>query len=401
MTSNVSAGAPALAPEIISGAAGPVGGISWRPAVRHRIPIRLMLLLLALPWGEVLAAEPFLDDESCLVCHKYPMLRGLTAQGTERSYYVGPEVFSRTVHRNVPCRDCHKEIKALPHDPVKEGVRCDSECHAINNPATGRPFSHKVIYDTYRKSVHGRDKGSGGLTPYCTDCHSNPLYNPAQQAPPEEVIKRCVVCHEERGFVVRWYNHTSRRVLGVQRYGEEVVSLCASCHADETVIEKAVEKAASEGRKLGRKFPHAVESYQESFHGKMTGLGLAAAANCLDCHADRDHYFLGVHNIRPSRDPASPVSSEKRLETCRRCHKNANAKYALLDPHPTSERQGDPFRYWAELIYGIIGDLVIVGLVGVSLFETVGRRRDGVAWRLVNGTSWRRPSSRGRERVVD
>lgn len=361
----------------------------------------LAALVLALAAGAAVAAEPFLDDESCLMCHKYPMLKGVAESGAERSYYISPEVFSRTVHRHVPCRDCHKEIRTLPHDPVKEGVRCDAECHAIKNPATGRPFSHKPIYDTYRKSVHGRDKGAEGLTPYCTDCHSNPPYNPAQPSPPDHVVKRCVVCHEDRNFVVRWYNHTGRRILGVQRHGEEVVALCATCHADPKVIEKSLAKAKSEGRELGRKFPHAVGSYQESFHGKMTGFGLAAAANCLDCHAERKNYFLSVHDIRPSRDPASPVGEAKRLETCRRCHASADANYALLDPHPTSLREDNPFRYWAELIYGIIGDLVIVGLVGVSLFETLGRRRDGVAWRLTGGSSWRRWSRRGRERVVE
>jgi len=369
--------------------------------MHHGILLALVPLGFAVASGIGFAAEPFLDDESCLICHKYPMLKGVTEAGAVRSYFISPELYSRTVHRHVPCRDCHKEIKALPHDSVKEGVRCESECHAINNPATGRPFSHKAIYDTYRKSVHGRDKASGGLTPYCTDCHSNPLYNPAQSSPPDDVVRRCVVCHEDRGFVVRWYNHTGRRILGVQRYGEEIVALCASCHGDGTVIGKSLEKAKSEGRELGRKFPHAVESYLESFHGKMTGFGLAAAANCVDCHVDQKNYFLGVHDIRPSRDAASPLADGNRLETCRRCHTRADANYSLLDPHPTSRREDNPFRYWAELIYGIIGDLVIAGLVGVSLFETVGRRRDGVAWRLVNGSSWRRRSPRGRERVVE
>ena len=60
----------------------------------------------------------------------------ITEDGVLRSYYIQPEVFARTVHRNVPCRDCHTEIKELPHKPVKVGVTCNTECHSIKNPAT-------------------------------------------------------------------------------------------------------------------------------------------------------------------------------------------------------------------------------------------------------------------------
>jgi nitrate/TMAO reductase-like tetraheme cytochrome c subunit len=382
------------------------GGANNRVNLGRTLATGLVLLLLAAASGIAFAAEPFLDDESCLICHKYPMMGRITQEGVARSYYIVPELFGKTVHRNVPCRDCHKEIQTLPHDPIKQGVRCDSECHTIKNPATGQLFSHKTVYDRYRKSVHGRQKTapeteSSAPTPYCIDCHTNPLYNPAQSAPPEDVVKRCVVCHEDRKFVVRWYNHTSRRILGVQRSSAEIVALCSSCHGDPKLVSQNLEQAKSEGRELGRKFPHAVESYLESFHGKMTRFGFTAAANCLDCHADNKNYFLSVHEIRPSRDPESPVSSENRVETCRRCHTYADKNYALLDPHPTSLQHDNPFRYWAELVYNIIAIVVIIGLVGVSMFETVGRRRDGVAWRVVNGTSWRRRSNRGRDRVVE
>jgi len=34
------------------------------------------------------------------------------------------------------------------------------------------------------------------------------------------------------------------------------------------------------------------------------------------------------------------------------------------------------------------------------MIETYGRRRDGVAFRLKQGTSWRRKSKRDRDRVI-
>lgn len=349
------------------------------------------------------AAHAFEDDDGCLMCHKYPMMARVTDEGVVRSYYVVPEIFARTVHRNVPCRDCHTGITELPHKVSKEGVTCNTVCHSLKNPATGQPFSHKGIYEAYRGSVHGREKlaaGVGADKPYCITCHTNPLYNPAEAAPPEAIVKRCVVCHEDRRFAERWYNHTSRRIREVRRSSVEIVALCSSCHGDKNLVERHLQKARSEGRELGRKFPFAIESYEESFHGKLTKYGFTATANCLDCHADASNYFKTVHEIRPSRDPASPVAAGNRLQTCQRCHTRADANYARLDPHPTSHPLDNPFRYWAEKVYGIVGNVVIVGLVGISLFETFGRRRDGVVWRLRHGSSWWRRSKRGRDRVV-
>lgn len=371
--------------------------------MRNRRLAQRTLFALLLFLGGGAAVQAFEDDEGCLICHKYPMMGRITDEGALRSYYVLPEVFSRTVHRSVPCRDCHTEINELPHEPVKTGVTCNTECHSIKNPATGRPFSHKAIYNAYKESIHGRKKHASGTEadkPYCITCHTNPLYNPAENAPPKHITGRCVLCHEDKDFVERWYNHTSRRIREVKRSPAEIVELCSSCHGDPKLIERRVEQAKADERELGRKFPVAVSSYEESFHGKLTRYGFARTANCLSCHADSQNYFKSVHEIRPSRDPVSPVSTQNRLETCRRCHIRADENYARLDPHPTSHREDNPFRHYAELIYNIIGDVVILGLVGLSLFETFGRRRDGVCWRLKQGSSWRRKSPRGRDRVV-
>ncbi len=367
---------------------------------RRRRHIAAAVLLLSV--GYAGASRAFEDDENCLMCHKYPMMARVTDEGALRSYYIVPEIFARTVHRNVPCRDCHTEIKELPHKPVKEGVTCNTVCHSLKNPATGQPFSHKVIYEVYRESVHGRPKQANGPDadkPYCITCHTNPLYNPAEAVPPEPIVKRCVVCHEDRRFAERWYNHTSRRIREVRRSSAEIVALCSSCHGDKKFVERRLRQAKSDGRALGAKFPYAIESYEESFHGKLTKYGFRQTANCLDCHADASNYFKTVHEIRPSRDAASPVSAERRLQTCQRCHTRADANYVRLDPHPTSRPESDPFRHWAELIYSVIGDVVIVALVGLAMFETFGRRRDGVVWHLRDGSSWWRPSKRYRDRI--
>ena len=358
--------------------------------------VSLLILLFNNP------AQAFEDDSGCLLCHKYPKMGRITEEGTKRIYQVIPNAFGSTVHRNVPCTDCHNYIKQLPHREVTEGVRCDSECHSIKNPATGKNFSHKPIYNKFKESVHGREKIETGLDadkPYCVTCHTNPIYNPDEEVLPENIIDRCVVCHEDRDFVVNWYKHTSRRIREVKRSPSEIVQLCSSCHDDKALVERHVENAKEEGRELGRKYAIAVESYNESFHGKVTRYGFTNAANCLDCHAKQKNYYMNVHDIRPSRDPESPVSKKNKVETCRQCHTYADEKYAQLDPHPTSNKDANAFRYYANIIYAWVGDIVIALLVGMALLETIGRRRDGVGWSLRKGSSWWRKSRRDRDRI--
>ncbi len=327
---------------------------SWLYEYRFPVAIKWRYIFLVCLFfsGDLLALEnsiagdksPYIfdkrfeDEEGCLMCHKYPKMARVTEGGARRSYYVMPEVYGDTVHRNVECGDCHSYIKQLPHRDVEEGVKCDSECHSIKNPATGKYFTHKPIADIYKKSVHGRAKVVSGHDqdkPYCVTCHRNPVYNPAEIVAPKKVLERCIICHEDRKFVVSWYKHTSRRIKEVKRSKGEIVALCSTCHGDKRLVERHLKAAEEEGRELGRKYPIAVESYNRSFHGKVTRYGLTKAANCLDCHADAENYFLSVHNIRPSRDPKAPTHIDIKVNTCNRCHTRSYKFYAALDPHPS------------------------------------------------------------------
>ena len=87
------------------------------------------------------------------------------------------------------------------------------------------------------------------------------------------------------------------------------------------------------------------------------------------------------------------------FETCKRCHIYANENYAAIDPHPTGDREDNPFIYYAEIGYNWVAYVVIALLVGLALLETIGRRRDGVGWRIHHGSFWWRRSRRGRDRV--
>jgi hypothetical protein len=189
-------------------------------------------------------------------------------------------------------------------------------------------------------------------------------------------------------------------VLDVKRTGQEIVEICTRCHADEELIARHKEAADKEGRPLGEKFPIAGTSYKESFHGKVIRYGLVGAATCLDCHADSNEYYKGVHKILPSRNPESPVHESNRVKTCKRCHKNADENYAVVDPHPSFEEEYNPILHKGEKAYSIFGNIVVFALIGLSMFETFGRKRDGAGWRLRKGSTWWRKSRRHRERVI-
>ena len=308
-----------------------------------RLPLLVLLATLFFPALSNVAVAA--DDENCLMCHKYRKMGRITEEGARKYYYVDEPEFMQTVHFNVKCRDCHDYIDRIPHKEVAEGVNCAKECH-IKNPATGKFFSHKMIDETYQKSVHGRPKLPEGTNadmdkdkPYCIYCHINPKYNPGEKDPPVWITKRCVVCHEDEEFVNHWYSHTARRIKEVMREPKEVVALCSSCHEDEEMMHK---------HKLEGKALHAADSYKASFHGSMVKLGWGKPAHCLSCHADADNYFLSVHDIRKADDPKATIHPDNRHKICAKCHKGSGKNYATIDEVHYNPHVNHPIEFYVE-----------------------------------------------------
>ena len=86
-----------------------------------------------------------------------------------------------------------------------------------------------------------------------------------------------------------------------------------------------------------------------TIHGELTRLGYQPAADCYDCH--------GSHTIWPASNPASLISPQRRLETCRKCHPYATANFAAFDPHVNYHNpQESPAVYW---IYRVLLTLLL------------------------------------------
>ena len=110
-----------------------------------------------------------------------------------------------------------------------------------------------------------------------------------------------------------------------------------------------------------------LEQYQMSLHGQLTQLGHAPAAKCADCH--------GWHEVQPVADPRSPVFAANRLQTCQKCHPEANANFANFDPHADHH---DPQR--SPLLHWVYTGLMTILLSVIGFFAV-----HSVLW-LVRGT---------------
>ena len=325
------------------------------------------------------------DKENCLMCHKYRQIGRIDEKGIKRSYYVNENIYANTTHRNVPCRDCHTYINRLPHDPVTEEVNCSNECH-IKPPFSKENFSHRKIIKIFNKSVHGIKKGDSeelkAAKPYCKYCHLNPVYRTvAEERIAPTALNRCLNCHDRKGVTAAYKHITHRLRRKTSRSPQEIVQLCSkNCHADIGKMEKF---------KVSRESLEAVETYNESIHGKAVGLGSQKAADCVSCHASS-----AIHDIYKKDESQSTVNKANLVETCKQCHENVNQRFVQIDVHSAIEPHEKPVLYYMTIGLTFMFYNSVFGLIALALIETFGRKKDGIKWQIRRGTTWRGRSKR-------
>jgi hypothetical protein len=276
-----------------------------------------MLALLILAGGASLSGDVFAADrENCLMCHKYSGIGRFDDTGHRRIFFLNESIFRTSVHGFLRCRQCHVDIKAIPHTDT-HGVSCTVDCHLIE-PSTKswgdkkKNFSHQRVADIFNASVHnpttsrdGRSRVSTDDVPTCKYCHTNPLYyvetaDPALRKKEKAIVNDvCGQCHENTTWAKRFYGHFTRRV-NKRRGAAEMVELCLSCHSDVKI--------------MSRNALPPINAFEDSFHFKAIKFGDKRVPDCLGCHAP-----LGfpAHNIRSLNDPDSSVYPDTRLEnTC-------------------------------------------------------------------------------------
>jgi predicted CXXCH cytochrome family protein len=343
------------------------------------------------------------SDRECLKCHEKQDVYK-TVGGQQVSMTVHKEDIQNSMHRNIPCVKCHTDIDPQRHRPCETAGAVDcSNCHAQiaedyfesehgeayiqkhpDSPyctdchGKHKVFSHRDERDkTYRanipqlcgdchrklpapdtlkieqenvlvdysSSVHGLALIKKGLLPsaVCTDCHSTHyiLNHEADQSStnPKNLPATCATCHQGiyKEFVDSIHSpfeskdteklpncedcHSAHQIKQIEQdqFMAEVTHQCGSCHADLS------------------------ETYTETLHGKAYTLGYLKAARCSDCH--------GAHDTRKIDDPDSSVGFKKVVETCQKCHPDANRRFTGYLTHATHhDKQKYPilyFTFWA------------------------------------------------------
>ena len=254
---------------------------------------------------------------------------------------------------NAPtCLDCHQKHSTTgqtqpgsPTFPQNVPALC-ARCHREGETVAARVAHADPIVESYEMSIHGKGLLQSGLlvTATCTDCHGPhmqlPADDPESRVNANNITGTCGDCHhgieEQFRSSIHWPEdgnfdhdaephyptceecHTSHSISRTDRddFRMLMMSQCGSCHEEET------------------------ESFFDTYHGKVSRLGGAAAAKCYDCH--------GTHNIHPPSDPASTLSRDNVVETCGQCHAGANRRFAGYLTHATHhDREKYPWLFWS------------------------------------------------------
>ncbi len=308
------------------------------------------------------------DEDNCLFCHGYRGLSYINESGEFKLLYVTEDTYINSPHGNLKCTDCHTEIKKFPHDnPVQ--VNCLIVCH-MDEPSSGLPFSHQKIGDYLDRSVHGKtDKDNNPKKhaedyPDCVTCHLDPLYRPLEfvkqdmKGLKEKTVERCAICHEEKDFMSKFYNHFTSR-MQKQRKPLEVVKMCDQCHGDTEMMAR-------------HDLPNLMKTYLETYHGKAVYFGDEHAADCNDCHVLPGE---SIHNVLSMDNPDSASYRDNIYKTCSdvSCHPDAELNLSGYKAHVLLEPGKNPVEFYVCVFFVL---LTLGSFIPLMIFTVLDMARN-------------------------
>jgi formate dehydrogenase gamma subunit len=299
-------------------------------------------------------------DLLCNGCHgagrTLPYLGGAKFHSVPHSEY--DQSFHALAKKNggkaANCLDCHTRngdlTTLLPASDPKSTVNRSNiaetcgRCHGDRSVMQGSGISDRPFL-SYRESVHAKAVAQGNSNAaVCTDCHNShdiqPASNPRSSIAKVNVPVTCGKCHQMESAEFVQSVHGEAVARGVSRS-----PVCTDCHGIHKIEHPSIGTTAAaattaatescakchEGVALTQEFGVAggrVSSYKDSYHGLASQLGSKVVANCASCH--------GVHNILPSSNPRSMISTANLSQTCGQCHVGAGANFTKGKIHLTS-----------------------------------------------------------------
>ncbi len=315
---------------------------------------------------------------ACATCHEKE------AQAVERSAHQQTEADSP---RCWSCHGGHGVLKAGDKGssvaPLNQPTTC-LKCHADPKLAARHGLPVRETAEAFQKSVHYQQLLTGnGAAPTCTTCHGahdNVSHKDADSpiARPN-VAKTCGMCHTEIAEKFDGSIHGAALAKG-----NPDVPTCTGCHSEHAIRGPADPSSPVYATHIAMTCSHCHENerlasqyrigavrlrtYLGSYHGAASRFGDVTVANCASCH--------GAHDILPSSDPKSSISSANLARTCGRCHPQAGRNFASGKIHVRDLPEDN---YWAwlvkraylSLIWSVIGGFLL--LIVVDLW---GRFRD-------------------------
>ncbi|HRX86243.1 MAG TPA: hypothetical protein P5572_14580 [Phycisphaerae bacterium] len=289
---------------------------------------------------------------------------------------------------NAPsCTDCHGTHGIIEHEVAEDAspmlkikVR-ESPTFAINVPtlcgkchreggqaAVRYLGAQHNILQNYTMSIHGKGLLQSGLTvtATCTSCHTAhhelPASDPKSSVNKANIAATCGECHHG---IFDLYAKSVHSPIANGEYqqlrGMPPLPACDDCHTPHTVVrtdEKSFELGIMD--QCGKCHKDVMETYFDTYHGKVSLLGEAKTAKCQDCH--------GAHDILRPTNPHSRLSRENIVATCAKCHPGAHRQFAGYLTHATHH---DPNRYPA-LYYAFWGmTFLLVGTFGFFGLHTL------------------------------
>ncbi len=295
------------------------------------------------------------------------------------------------------CIDCHGEhnvaeiaSKDSKVYKTQEAKVCLS-CHLDNPDVRQRVGPSAGFIASYESSVHGVALASGNTrAATCSDCHGahdmKKASDPTSQVNRWNIAKTCSQCHAE---IARTFEES---IHGTAiRDGIKDAPTCTTCHGEHQIYAPGDPRSRVSARNvsvqvcanchgsllLSQRYGMPADrfkTFEDSYHGLAARTGSVAVANCASCH--------GVHNIKPSSDPASTINKANLASTCGRCHPGANDNFAKGSVHVVVARNGDAVAlYWIRTFYIVLIAAVVGGMFLHNLLDFIRKSRRQLALR--------------------
>lgn len=194
-----------------------------------------------------------LDEEGCLICHRYPGLVRLEKAGGSKVFHIDEEKFFSSTHGKFPCKACHINIAQVPHTGETR-VDCSTRCHrGVDADVLPEDYSLKGFHQNEQSFIVSLKEESS-----CRVCHS--LYPHSLDPLVRGFLNMhtgfmfCEVCHVKREkykpLTYDWENTENAEYSG-SPYGTYFNPTTGKSHKSEEFISRIAAFSAKEGnRKL-------------------------------------------------------------------------------------------------------------------------------------------------------